>query len=53
MAKKTVDIKWDSEKDEAWTYFGKCECGYTNVMAGDKYCGECGSKIKNPFDSER
>ena len=49
MNKLKTSVKWDDDKDELYTYFGKCDCGNTNVIVGSKYCSECGKRIKNPL----
>lgn len=49
MTEKITKVKWDDDKDELYTYFGRCECGNTNVIVGSKYCGECGKIIANPL----
>lgn len=46
---KETQIKWEDDKDELYTYFGKCECGANCVIVGSKYCNECGGLIKNPL----
>lgn len=43
-------IKWDTDKDELYTYFGKCMCGYGSVVRGSNFCPECGRKIISPSD---
>jgi len=48
MSEETIKVEWDDFKDELYTYFGKCQCGYTNVIRGAKYCSECGKLISNP-----
>lgn len=44
-----VEIKWQDDKDELYTYWGKCPCGNSNVIVGSRYCSECGCKIINPL----
>lgn len=51
MQKETTNITWESDKDELYTYFGKCECGANCVIVGSKYCNECGKIINNPLKS--
>lgn len=43
-------IKWEDNKDELYTFFGKCECGADSIIIGSKYCNECGKEIINPRD---
>jgi hypothetical protein len=49
MNSDQTEIKWDETKDELYTFFGKCECGNSNVIVGSKYCSECAKLIINPL----
>jgi len=46
-------IEWENEKDELYTYFGKCSCGANCVIVGSKYCNECGKRITNPLRNSK
>lgn len=48
MKKEKVTIKW-GEHDRLYTRFGMCECGSNYVIAGARYCSECGEYIINPL----
>lgn len=46
-------IIWENDKDELYTYFGKCGCGAECVIAGSNYCSKCGKKIINPLRTDK
>jgi hypothetical protein len=46
-------VKWENQKDELYTYFGKCNsCGYGRICKGDKFCAGCGRVIGNEAPEE-